>query len=54
MIWYFIAGFVSGAVGIVKFTKWLVRRVERNEKSEGVITDPADSDNSSQQSGRDK
>lgn len=24
MIWYFLAGFIAGAVGVLKLSKWLV------------------------------
>ena len=32
MIWYFLAGFVAGAVGVIKFSGWLVHRLEARMK----------------------
>ena len=32
MIWYFLAGFVSGSVGVIKFSGWLVHRLEARMK----------------------
>ena len=32
MIWYFLAGFIAGAVGMVKFSSWLVHRLETRIK----------------------
>ena len=32
MIWYFLAGFIAGAVGIVKFSSWLVHKLESRIK----------------------
>ncbi len=32
MIWYFLAGFIAGAVGMVKFSSWLVHKLESRRK----------------------
>lgn len=33
MVWFFIAGFISGAVGIVKFANWYATRLENRRKN---------------------
>ena len=36
MIWYYLAGFISGAVGVVMLSHWLVRRLNiESEEQEG-------------------
>lgn len=38
MIWYFLAGFISGAVGLLMFMRWVfshvnvLKEVEKNDK----------------------
>ena len=51
MVWFFLAGFVSGAVGMVMFAHWYMERhiVEvRYEKSEDDNADSGHSGNDDQ------
>lgn len=54
MVWFFLAGFISGAVGMCRFAHWYVNRNERvmeHEKSEDNNADTASDGNSSQRNG---
>ena len=39
MIWYFLAGFVSGAVGWNMMVKWAWKRIRRREQMEAFKKD---------------
>lgn len=30
MVWYFLAGFVAGAIGMLRFASWYVERIKQN------------------------
>ena len=53
MIWFFLAGFISGVVGTLKFANWYVRRnTIYVQKVDDDTAHSADDDNGSEQSGR--
>ena len=51
MVWFYMAGFISGAVGMLVFASWYEGRKRYGKESEDSSAHrPSDSDNS-QQSG---
>lgn len=51
MIWYFLAGFIAGAVGVVKLGEWLAEREINKNKSEDHSSGSASDNSNSKQSG---
>ena len=31
MVWFFLAGFIAGVVGTIKFSRWMMERDDQDE-----------------------